>query len=104
MYHPLEVAEAGPTESEDAEEVEEEDVGNHVEIKIAIVQRMDQYHQRPEEPRRRYKQRPLNDCDPDSDVADHVVIVYLLHILCLRRLCLRHLQRVVHMLVTVDKL
>ena len=33
-------------------------MGNHVGIRIAIVQRMDQHHQRPEEPRRRYKQRP----------------------------------------------
>ena len=41
MYHPLEVAEAEPTEAEDVEEVEEDDVGNHVEIKIAIVQRME---------------------------------------------------------------
>ena len=45
-------------EAEDVEEVEEDDVGNHVKIKIAIVQRMEQYYQRPEDPRRRYKQRP----------------------------------------------
>ena len=54
----MEVAETEPTEAEDVEEVEEDDVGNHVEIKIAIVQRMMQHHQRPEEPHRRYKQRP----------------------------------------------
>ena len=58
MYHPLEVTEAEPTEAEDVEEVKEDNVGNHVEIKIAIVQRMEQHHQRPEEPRRRYKERP----------------------------------------------
>ena len=52
------MAEAGPTEAEDVEEVEDDDVDNHVEIKIEIVQRMEQHHLRPEEPRRRYKQRP----------------------------------------------
>ena len=58
MYHPLEVAEAEPTEAEDVEEVEENNVGNHVGINIAIVQHMEQHLQRPEEPRWRYKQRP----------------------------------------------
>ena len=37
MYHQLEVAEAEPTEAEGVEEVEEDSVGNHVEIKIIIV-------------------------------------------------------------------
>ena len=36
MHHPLEVAEAESTEAEDVEEVEEDDVGNRVKIKIAI--------------------------------------------------------------------
>ena len=55
MEHPLEVAEAKPTEAEDVEEVEE---GNPVAIKIKIVQRMEQHHQRLEEPSRRSKQQP----------------------------------------------
>ena len=58
MYHPLEVVEAEPTEAEDVEEVEEDDVGNHVGTKIKIVQHMEQHYQRPEEPRRRYKEQP----------------------------------------------
>ena len=58
MYHPLEVAEVEPTDAEDVEDVEDNDVNNHVGIRIAIVQRMEQHHQRPEEPHRRYKQRP----------------------------------------------
>ena len=35
------MAEAEPTEAEDVEEVEEDDVGNHVGTKIEIVQLMD---------------------------------------------------------------
>ena len=58
MYHPLEVAEAEPTEAEDAEEIEEDDAGSRVAIKIVIVQLMEQHHQRPEEPSRRYRQQP----------------------------------------------
>ena len=58
MYHPLEVAEAEPTEAEDVEEVEEDDVGNHVRTKIKIVQHMEQHHQQPEKPHRRYKEQP----------------------------------------------
>ena len=61
MYHPLEVAEAELTEAEDAEEVEEVEEGNagsRVTIKIVIVQLMEQHHQRPEEPSRRYRQQP----------------------------------------------
>ena len=54
--HPLEVAETGPTEVEDVEEVEEDDVGNHVGTKIETVRHMEQYHRRPEEPRRRHKE------------------------------------------------
>ena len=54
----MEVAEAGPTEVEDVEEVEEDDVGNHVGTKIKIGQHMEQHHQRPEKPRRRHKERP----------------------------------------------
>ena len=57
MYHPLEVGEAEPTEAEDVEEVKEDDVGNHVKIKIAIVQRMEQHHQREEKSHRRYRQQ-----------------------------------------------
>ena len=53
MYHPLEVAEAEPTEAEDAEEVEEDDAGSHVAIKIVIVQFMEYHHQGPEQPRSR---------------------------------------------------
>ena len=58
MYHLLEVAEAEPTEAGDVEEVEVGDAGNLVAIKIKIVQRMEQHRHRPEEPRRRSKQRP----------------------------------------------
>ena len=54
--HPLEVAEAGPTEVEDVEEVEEDDVGNHVGTKIETVRHMEQHHRRPEEPHRRHKE------------------------------------------------
>ena len=58
MYHPLEVAEAKPTETEDVEGVEEGDAGNLVAVKMEIVQRMEQHHQQPEEPSRRSKQQP----------------------------------------------
>ena len=58
MYHPLEVAEAEHTEAEDVEEVEVGDADNLVAIKIEIVQRMEQHHQRPEEPSRRSTQQP----------------------------------------------
>ena len=58
MYHPLEVAEAKPTEAEDMEEGEVGDADNLVATKIKIVRRMEQHLQRPEEPSRRSKQRP----------------------------------------------
>ena len=47
MYHPLEVAEAEPTEAEDVEEVEEDNAGSLVAIKTEIMRRMEQHHQRP---------------------------------------------------------
>ena len=52
------MAEAEPTEAEDVEEAEVGDAGNLVATKIEIVRRMEQHHQRPEEPSRRSKQRP----------------------------------------------
>ena len=64
------MAEAEPTEAEDVEEVEEDDVGNHVGTKIAIVQRMEQHHQRPEDPRRQYKQRP-----PDQKTTQNTLTI-----------------------------
>ena len=70
MYHPLEVAKVEPTEVEDVKEVEEDDAGNHVAIKIAIVQHMEQHHQRPEDPRRRYKQRP-----PDRKTTQNTLTI-----------------------------
>ena len=79
MYHPLEVAEAEPTEAEDAEEVEEDDVGNRVAIKIAIVQLMEQHHHRPEEPHRRYRHRP-----PDRKTLSELEYVFQLRIRCAR--------------------
>ena len=54
----LEVAEAEPTEAEDTEKAEEGNAGSRVAIKIEIVQRTEQHHQRPEEPSRRSKQQP----------------------------------------------
>ena len=58
MYHPLEVAEAEPTEAEDEEQAEVDDAVNLVATKIEIVRRMERHHQRPEEPSRRSKQQP----------------------------------------------
>ena len=58
MYHPLEVAEAKPTEAEDVEEAKVGDAGNLVATKIEIVRRMEQHHQRPEDPSQRSKQQP----------------------------------------------
>ena len=40
--------------------------------------------------------------DLGSDVVAHVVLLYLLPVLYLRRFCLRHLQRVGRMLAPVD--
>ena len=64
------------------EEVEEDDVSKHVKIKIAIVQRMEQHHQRPEDPHRRYKQRP-----PDQKTTQNTLTignVFQLWIRCAR--------------------
>ena len=66
----MEVAEAEPTEAEDVEEVEEDDVGNHVGIRIAIVHRREQHHQRREGPRRRYKHRP-----PDQKTTQNTLTI-----------------------------
>ena len=51
----MEVAEAEPTEVEDVEETEEDDVGNHDGTKTETIRHMEKHQRRQEEPRRRYK-------------------------------------------------
>ena len=66
-YHPLELAEAEPTEAQDVEEAEVGDADNLVATKIKLVRGMEQHHQRPEEPSRRSKQQP-----PDRKITQNI--------------------------------
>ena len=51
----MEVAEAG-TEAEEEQQAEEDDVVNHVKVRLETGQHMEQHPRRPEEPRWRHKE------------------------------------------------